>query len=576
MAVKILLVGINSKFIHSNLALRSLRAYAVEYKDCIEIAEYTINQETSSILSDIYLKRPDVVAFSCYIWNIEVIVRLTRELSKLNPALPIWLGGPEVSYNCQSFLLANPNIAGILVGEGEMIFAKLCEYYCKNHTQEFLHDIKGLYINGDFESYKPNDSVLCMDDLPFAYDDLDELKNHIIYYESSRGCPFSCSYCLSSVDKCLRFKSLDMVKEELKQFIDRNVPQVKFVDRTFNCNEERTLEIWEFILENQNGITNFHFEIAADLITERELEVISRMPEGLIQLEVGVQSTNLKTIEAIHRVTNLEKLRSAVDRINKFKNTHIHLDLIAGLPYEDIESFKKSFDDVFAMKPAQLQLGFLKVLKGAPISNEVGEYEIAFTDYPPYEVLMSKWLKYEELLKLKQIEQMVEIYYNSGQFKNTLLLLEKSFDSAYEMFQKLADYYSEKGYFVSTPSRIYRYNILMEFAVDIDPVNEGAYRQLLTVDAYLRENLKRRPEYAYDMSEYKEVLRMINPERLFHIEIIDKKIVDLIGIKKKENSQELENCIVKMTKLYDEDKRFVIFNYGTRSKITNDAEIVFI
>lgn len=569
MAMKILLVGINSKFIHSNLALRSIRAYAKDYKDNIETVEYTINQETSYILSDIYLKRPDVVAFSCYIWNIEIVRKLAVELSKLRPGLPIWLGGPEVSYDCEQFLNANPQITGLIIGEGEATCAKLFEYYCKNHTPEFLHNIKGLCINGDTASYVPNDIVLNMDELPFCYDDFEELQNHIIYYESSRGCPFSCSYCLSSVDKCLRFKSVDKVKQELQVFIDNKVSQVKFVDRTFNCNEARALEIWQYILDNQNGETNFHFEVSADLITDKELELIKKMPEGLIQLEIGVQSTNPKTIEAIHRITNLGRLKEVVKTINEYQNTHIHLDLIAGLPYEDFDSFRKSFDDVYNMKPAQLQLGFLKVLHGAPISAEVDSYGIEFTEYPPYEVLKSNWLTYEEVLKLKQIEQMVEIYNNSGQFKYSLSFLEKSFDSPFDMFAKLADYYSENGYFISTPSRIYRYNVLMEFANRVDSDNKDIYRQLLTIDAYLRENMKKRPDFADDLSEYKEVLRQINPERKYHVEIVDSKTAEIMGLS--------ENIIEKST-VYEEliskkNKRLVIFNYDKKSKITNDAEI---
>ena len=494
--MRVLLIAVNAKYIHSNPAVYSLRAYAQaalgdQPEVGIEIAEYTINQNTENILADIYRHRPDIAAFSCYIWNWNTIQELLPELPKLLPDTRLWLGGPEVSFHAEKILAQYTQLTGIMVGEGEETFTQLVRFYHAPKGQ--LQDIPGLVLpQGRTQPRELTD----MSKLPFLYEDLGKFQNRIIYYESQRGCPFRCAYCLSAIDKSVRLRDIETVKKELQYFLDHKVSQVKFIDRTFNCNAAHALTIWRYLLENDNGVTNFHFEIAADLMTEEELEVLKQMRPGLIQLEIGVQSTNEQTLHAINRYMSLEHLRQVVDKIHSFHNIHQHLDLIAGLPYEDYDSFVTSFNDVYAMRPQQLQLGFLKVLKGSPIEEKAEEYGIVYNSRPPYEVLYSRWIPYDDVLRLKGIEEMVELYYNSCQFTHTLPVLEKEFSSPFALYEALSQYYEEKGYYINTPARAYRYQVLLEFAQQKAPARSELYAQLLTFDMYLRENLKSRPAFA--------------------------------------------------------------------------------
>lgn len=494
--MRVLLIAVNAKYIHSNPAVYSLRAYAQaalgnQPEVGIEIAEYTINQNTENILADIYRHRPDIAAFSCYIWNWNTIQELLPELPKLLPDTKLWLGGPEVSFHAEKILAQYTQLTGIMVGEGEETFTQLVRFYHAPKGQ--LQDIPGLVLpQGRTQPRELTD----MSKLPFLYEDLGKFQNRIIYYESQRGCPFRCAYCLSAIDKSVRLRDIETVKKELRYFLDHRVSQVKFIDRTFNCNAAHALAIWRYLLENDNGVTNFHFEIAADLMTEEELEVLKQMRPGLIQLEIGVQSTNEQTLHAINRYMSLEHLRQVVDKIHSFHNIHQHLDLIAGLPYEDYDSFVTSFNDVYAMRPQQLQLGFLKVLKGSPIEEKAEEYGIVYNSRPPYEVLYSRWIPYDDVLRLKGIEEMVELYYNSCQFTHTLPVLEKEFSSPFALYEALSQYYEEKGYYINTPARAYRYQVLLEFAQQKAPARSELYAQLLTFDMYLRENLKSRPAFA--------------------------------------------------------------------------------
>lgn len=494
--MRVLLIAVNAKYIHSNPAVYSLRAYAQaalgdQPEVGIEIAEYTINQNTENILADIYRHRPDIAAFSCYIWNWNTIQELLPELPKLLPDTKLWLGGPEVSFHAEKILAQYTQLTGIMVGEGEETFTQLVRFYHAPKGQ--LQDIPGLVLpQGRTQPRELTD----MSKLPFLYEDLGKFQNRIIYYESQRGCPFRCAYCLSAIDKSVRLRDIETVKKELQYFLDHKVSQVKFIDRTFNCNAAHALTIWRYLLENDNGVTDFHFEIAADLMTEDELEVLKQMRPGLIQLEIGVQSTNEQTLHAINRYMSLEHLRQVVDKIHSFHNIHQHLDLIAGLPYEDYDSFVTSFNDVYAMRPQQLQLGFLKVLKGSPIEEKAEEYGIVYNSRPPYEVLYSRWIPYDDVLRLKGIEEMVELYYNSCQFTHTLPVLEKEFSSPFALYEALSQYYEEKGYYINTPARAYRYQVLLEFAQQKAPARSELYAQLLTFDMYLRENLKSRPAFA--------------------------------------------------------------------------------
>lgn len=525
--MKCLLAAINAKYIHSNLGVYSLKAYAdmklAEYGLApeIEIGEYTINQQMDTILQDIFKRRPDMVGFSCYIWNISYVQQLVENLGKVLPETHIWLGGPEVSYDAGKVLDAYPQVTGIMMGEGEEIFYRVISSYVncgpdlKNRSQmlqDAWRDIPGVAFRDPGADGTVNAhqnicmAIMDMDAIPFVYKNLAGFENRIIYYESSRGCPFSCSYCLSSIDKRVRFRSLDLVFGELAYFLEQRISQVKFVDRTFNCKKSHAIAIWKYILDHDNGVTNFHFEISADLMDEEELRLIERMRPGLIQLEIGVQTTNPETIRAIRRTMDLKRLADVVHRVNGFGNIHQHLDLIAGLPHEDYESFGRSFDDVYAMAPEQLQLGFLKVLKGSHMEEMTGDYGLQYQSRPPYEVLSTKWLCYADVIRLKGIEDMVEVYYNSRQFVTAMERLLPVFGRPFAMYEALAVYYDRERLTGLSHSRLARYEILYEFIKEHVEAT-GLYGDILMYDLYLRENVKSRPGFAGDQGLYKREIR---------------------------------------------------------------------
>lgn len=544
--MKILLVACNAKYIHSNLAVYDLQAYASDYADHIVLKEYTINQQKDDIMRDIYLEHPDVVCVSCYIWNLSFVKELMADLIKILPGADFWAGGPEVSYDAEKFLTENSEFKGVMVGEGEETFKELAGYYVEKNPQN-LKDMTGIcYRDKDQIIHNGWRQIMDLSSIPFIYKDLSEFKNRIIYYESSRGCPFSCSYCLSSIDKKLRFRDTETVKKELQFFIDNKVPQVKFVDRTFNCKHDHAMAIWKYINEHDNGVTNFHFEISADLLREEELQEMSTMRPGLIQLEIGVQSTNPDTIKAIHRTMDFEKLKGIVDRIHSFGNIHQHLDLIAGLPYEDYDSFRHSFNDVYALKPQQLQLGFLKVLKGSHMMEMCREYGIVYKTQEPYEVLSTKWLDYDHVLKLKTVENMVEVYYNSGQFQNTLEYLENFFQDAFSIYERLGSFYMEKGYGDVSHTRMRRYEILLEFLEDVPEISMDQVKDQMVYDLYLRENLKSRPGFARDQKPF------------------ERQIWDF-----RKREKVAKNAHVEVFA----DGTVLLFNYADRDPLTNNAHV---
>ncbi len=530
-----MLAAVNAKYIHSNLAVYSLKACAAQAGYPTEIREYTINQPFGDILKDLYQSRPDFLGFSCYIWNKTWIDDLAREIRKLLPEIQIWVGGPEVTYCAQEYLKRHPAVNGIMRGEGEGSFLALARHFREDAPDARLEAIPGLTFRRDGSIREnPDREPLCMDELPFPYACLQDFENRIIYYESSRGCPFSCSYCLSSLDRKLRFRSLELVKKEMQFFIDQKVPQVKFVDRTFNCDRARALEIWRFLVEKDQGVTNFHFEIGADLLGPEEIDCMKSMRPGLIQLEIGVQSTNPDTIREIRRKTDFEKIKRNVAQIRQGQNIHQHLDLIAGLPYEGYASFSRSFDQVYAMRPQQLQLGFLKALKGSRMERMAPEYGLVYMDREPYEVLKTNWLSYEELLALKQVEAMVEIYYNSGQFQHTLPLLENLFPSPFEFYQKLGAFYEEKGYSQISHSRLRRYDILLEFLktggfaqADASETLLESVQEAMAIDLYCRENLKSRPAWMKPQEPWqkavRDYIRRDGLPKTVHIEILSRE-----------------------------------------------------
>lgn len=501
--MKIMLMAVNAKYIHSNLAVYSLQSYAAGHGIRADIAEYTINQQKDEILRGVYRQKPDVLCVSCYIWNISYVKELMGDVKKILPDTDIWVGGPEVSFDAETFLKGCPWACGVMCGEGEETFQELASHYVQQTGS--LEDIQGIVFRQGEDLVKTDRRpIMDMDKLVFPYGDMSLFSHKIIYYESSRGCPFSCSYCLSSIDKKLRFRSLDLVLDELQFFLDQRVPQVKFVDRTFNCKKEHAMAVWTYIRDHDNGVTNFHFEIAADLLTEEEISLIATMRPGLIQLEIGVQSTNEKTIREIRRKTSFDKIEETVKKVQKGQNVHQHLDLIAGLPFEDYKSFCHSFDQVYSLRPQQLQLGFLKVLKGSYMYERAEAYGCVYQETEPYEVLRTDWISYGDILKLKGVEEMVEVYYNSSQFIRTVTAMEELFADAFSMYEALAAFYDEKGYRGTSHTRIRRYEILLEYLEERQQVDMAYFRELMLFDLYARENLKTRPAWACDMAPYKK------------------------------------------------------------------------
>ena len=500
--MKAVLIAVNAKYIHSNLGIYTLYAYSREQgirEDELCYKEYTINQSLEDIIGDIYEEKPDLIGFSCYIWNIEMVRKIARELRKVLADCMIWYGGPEVSYDALFTLRENEWVDGVIIGEGEQSFFEVLECFRENGREGAYDQIAGLAIrkNGGRVLTKPRERA-SLDEVVFPYHDMKELQNRIVYYETSRGCPYGCSYCLSSVEKRVHFRSMEFVKKELQFFLDQKVPQVKFVDRTFNCNPAHTMEIWRYIYEHDNGITNFHFELSADILTDEEVSFVRKFRPGLAQFEIGVQSTNPKTIEAIHRKMDLDRLRKRVSQIQEGRNIHQHLDLIIGLPYEDITSFRKSFNDVYAMKPDQFQVGFLKVLKGSPIHQQALEYGIVYQSVPPYEVLYTNWITYDEVRRLKLVEEMVERYYNSMQFEASVPYLVSFFEDAFGFYDTLGQYFKEKGYITVQQSRMQNYEILYDFAKECmaqKGIELSLVRELLIFDLYARENLKKEPAF---------------------------------------------------------------------------------
>lgn len=582
--MKILLAAVNAKYIHSNPAVYSLKACAGEYGSCIDIAEFTVNQQPAYILQEIYKRRPDVIAFSCYIWNRSMLDALIPDLHKLLPNTDIWAGGPEVSYDAAEAVRAW-GLRGVMTGPGEAVFYRLAAAYAAGTAQELPPVLEG-----------DSPHRMKLDDIPFWYEDMQDFSHRIVYYESSRGCPFSCSYCLSSIDRTMDFRSVNRVLQELDFFLEQKVPQVKFVDRTFNCKKEHALPILRHILEHDNGVTNFHFEIAADLLDEDYFAVLEKLRPGAVQLEIGVQSTCGRTISEIKRKMDFSRVSDAVERISSRKNISIHLDLIAGLPFEDLPRFQTSFNDVYALRPEQLQLGFLKVLKGSEMERRACEYGLLYTRRPPYEVLSTRWLSYEDICRLKQVEEMVEIYYNSGQFANTLEFLCPYFESPYAMYEGLAAWYEEHGLTGIQSSRIRKYEILLEFGsarisrdrqtmptprflrsgqaetqeqttacgqISTDR-QLSMLREYIVYDLYLREHMKNRPSFAPSQEPWKDAIHDI-----LHRESAEHTLFpELADCNYRELTKALH--VEVFTSIFDEPAA-VLFGYGRRDPLTNNG-----
>mgnify|MGYP000903468819 CR=1 FL=1 len=580
---EVLLVALNAKFIHSSLALRSLRSYCSVYQEQIQIAEYTINHQPDFILRDIYKRNPHILGFSCYIWNIDYILSLVSVIKKVMPETVIFLGGPEVSYDSEYWMKKHPEVDLIIQGEGEATLLELMEYFQGNNHIKALEDISGIYYRngGEICQTSPR-SPIQMDDIPFVYNEEDflALENQILYYESSRGCPYSCQYCLSSVEQGVRYRSLEKIFLDLQKFLDQEVKQVKFVDRTFNCHPKRALAIWEYLKENDNGVTNFHFEMSADIMTSDMLEFLTTIRPKQFQFEIGVQSTHPTTIEYIQRKMDFIELSGVVKRIQLGENIHQHLDLIAGLPGESYETFKKSFNDVYYLQPEKLQLGFLKLLRGSGLRQDAQKYGLVYQEQAPYEILYTDDLSYGELLQLKMIEEMVEIYYNGGKFLNSMRYLGYYFPTPFQMYEALSIYWEEQNYHAIQHNKYQLYKILFDFFQHTqERVDVSQFKEVLLFDMYLQENVKTRSEWnnpsidpmdkdkIRDFFKDEGIISTYLPQlvgynsrqisRMAHIEIFQYDWID--WMQQQENQMPMKK------------KTAILFNYHDRSHVLGQA-----
>ena len=484
--MKILLTAINTKFVHSNLAVRYLKAFTKDMDYNGKIREFSINDRDEKILEEIIKEKPDVVAFSTYIWNIEIVKRLSNLIKLVDNNIEIIYGGPEVSYDSPN-ILKELNGDYIIEGEGEKTYREFVEYKLEKRE---LESIRGLHYKKEEQVYSNGKRPLMnMDELVFPYEENEDLDNKIVYYEGSRGCPFNCKYCLSSTIHGVRFLDIDRVKRELEYFIKKEVRLVKFVDRTFNCNHKFTMAIWEFLI-NQDTNTKFHFEISADILKDKEIELLRKAPNDRFQFEVGVQTTNDEVLNKINRFVNFSDIKEKVEELEKVKNIKQHLDLIAGLPGEDYESFKKSFNEVYLIKPEEIQLGFLKLLRGSSMREESEEYGMKYSPYPPYEILKTKDISYDELLILKKVEEMVDKYYNSGKFNNIIKYLVKKFETPFEFYLSLGEYFDYKGYFNRNIGNVEYYKVFLDFNMEILKEDNKVLKEIVRFD-YLCFNKKR-------------------------------------------------------------------------------------
>ncbi|HBH3656309.1 TPA: B12-binding domain-containing radical SAM protein [Clostridioides difficile] len=505
--MKILLTTLNSKFIHTNLAIRYLKEFV---RDLIEVSmkEYTINNDLDYILKDIYKNEYDIILFSTYIWNVGDIVKLCDNLKKIRPNTKIALGGPEVSYDSYEAMKKYDFVDYILYGEGELIFRDLVLHL---QGKMEINDINGLVYRQGNEIIvnKPMELLQNLDEIPSPYENLNpkEYENRIVYYESSRGCPFNCQYCLSSTIPGLRYFSLDRIKSDLKALIDARVSQIKFIDRTFNANRKVAMEIMDFLMKNDNGYTTYHFEVTAYLIDDKMLEFLADCKEGLFQFEIGVQSTNEKTLDAVGRRDDFKKLSHVVQTVASYRNIHQHLDLIAGLPYEDYKSFENSFNDVFNLGIEHLQLGFLKMIKGTGMRKVADEHGFKYKDYAPYEFLYNNYISYEETLKLKDIEDILERYYNSKNFVLSMRYIIGRFykQSPFKFFEVFAKYFDENGYFDLAQGKNQLYKILMDFYNEKINIDNDVFNDILKYDYISLGKTSNMPQFfnKLDMDDFK-------------------------------------------------------------------------
>ncbi|MFA6941496.1 MAG: B12-binding domain-containing radical SAM protein [Clostridiaceae bacterium] len=559
--MKILLVGINSKFIHSNLAIRYLSAYTKDLKYNIKIKEYTINDLMENILRGILEEKSDIICFSTYIWNTEIVKKLARLIKIVTDNTKILYGGPEVSFDGKGFLEKNEG-EYIIEGEGEETFR---EFVIALNNKKPLSGIKGLYYKEkDGIRYNGQRENMDMNLVIFPYEENENFDNKIVYYEASRGCPYRCKYCLSSVDRNTRSLNIERVKKDLKYFVDKKVNLVKFVDRTFNINKEFTSEIWEYLIE-LGGDTCFHFEISAKLLTDDQIKILKKAPEGKFQFEVGVQTTNDEVLININRRGSYSEIKEKVIKIQESKNIKQHLDLIAGLPGENYKSFVNSFNQVYSLGGEELQLGFLKLLKGSLMYDEADLWGIKYSPYPPYEVLKTKDISYYELQKLKKVEKLVDKYYNSNRFSLILDYLISKFDNSYDFYYKLSLYFTKMGYYERPISNDNYYKALIDFYINENGQKDNSFSEILKYE-YLKYNKKRGiPDFLkkkIDKEEYNKIKESvfaaglnIDRESMY----IEKFSIDILNyIKSKEIKK--DNCYVIFNIKDEEDIHYFVNN----------------
>lgn len=487
--MEILLTAINSKYIHSNLAVRYLKEYTGDMDYKCKVKEFSINDRVEKVFENIITENPDIVAFSCYIWNIEYVKKLANLIKTLNNQIEILYGGPEVSYEAESFLLHNPGDY-LIEGEGETIYREFVKWRISKRDYHEVSNIKGLYQKIDNKIiYGGERSLMNFNEVVFPYREDDDLKNKIVYYESSRGCPFNCKYCLSSISNGVRFLNADRVKRELQFFIDKGVKLIKFVDRTFNCNHKFSMEIWKFLIDADTDAT-FHFEISADILKDEEIELLKTAPKGRIQLEIGVQTTNDDILKNINRNIKFKDIKERVLKLQKNRNIKQHLDLIAGLPGENYERFRKSFNDLYSIRPEEIQLGFLKLLKGSAMRYEADKWGMVYSPYAPYEIFKTDSLSYEEILKLKRVEAMVDKYYNSGKFVNILKYFAAKFEKPFDFYFSLGNFFKKKGYFDRNISSSDYYKVFLEYNEEELGEDNSDINEIIKFD-YLKFNKKK-------------------------------------------------------------------------------------
>ena len=484
--MKVLLVGINSRFTHSNLAIRYLKAFTEKINYRCHIREFSINDRVERIVQEIIAEKVDIVAFSCYIWNKDYVKQISKLIKLIDSNIKLLYGGPEVSFDSENYLM--DSLADYIIeGEGEETYKEFIEYIISDMD---LNEVKGLYYKENGKVfYGGKRNLMNLNDLIFPYNIKDDLDNKIVYFEASRGCPFNCKYCLSSTIRGVRFMELEKIKKDLQFLIDRKVKLIKFVDRTFNCSDEFAMSIWQYLM-NLDTETTFHFEISADILNDKQIKLLENAPRGRFQFEVGVQTTNNQVLNNINRFVVFEEIKKQVIKLNEFGNIKQHLDLIAGLPGEDLISFKRSFNDLYTIEPDEIQLGFLKILKGAPMKDEVEKWGIVHSNYIPYEVLKTKDISYEEIILLKRVEEMVDKYYNSQKFKTILKYFIGKFNTPFDFYYELGLFFHKQGYFSRTISSVDYYKVFIEFNWQKFNKDTFIVKEIVKYD-YLKYNKKK-------------------------------------------------------------------------------------